>query len=61
MPDLLIKETELENLVKFVNDQVPTKFGLPILRFIEETAQTREKENTPQETDGKQTNSKKVN
>ncbi len=47
MPDLLIKETELNNFVNFVNNNLPTKFGIAILNFLEETAQTRKKENEP--------------
>lgn len=44
MPDLLFKEQELQNLLTFINNNVPTKYGMPIINFVEDTAKARAKE-----------------
>ena len=44
MPDLIFKEQEITQLITFVNDNLPTKFGRPILDFVEKIANSREAE-----------------
>jgi hypothetical protein len=55
MQELVIKAEELTELINYVQD-IPTRYGLPVLNFINSTAEKRAKEAEATKADSVATN-----